>query len=98
MIVGRILVLSKLVRSGVKTSAVLQELRYQVLRLAVCRKLKLTKSELEEYLSHEVIVSLITSPVGMISALFAGLAKLSTKSVKNLLPRKNNRRLNTYSC
>jgi glycosyltransferase involved in cell wall biosynthesis len=88
MIVGRILVLSKLVRSGVKTSAVLQELRYQIVRLAVCRKLKLTKTELEEYLSHEVVVSLITNPLGMISALLAGLAKLSRKGTQGLIPRK----------
>jgi glycosyltransferase involved in cell wall biosynthesis len=88
MIVGRILVLSKLLKTDVRRTAVMQELRYQILRLAICRRLKLTTTDLEEYLEPRVVVSLITNPIGMISALFVGLAKLSRRASKVYHPGK----------
>lgn len=96
MVVGRILVLSKLLRSGVRTTAVLQELRYQVLRLALCRKLKLTRGDLEEHLEPQVVVSLVANPLGMISALCAGLAKLFVKGVNGLLARNDRGAANSF--
>lgn len=91
MVVGRILVLSKLIKNGIKTTAVLQELRYQVFRLAICRRLKLTRADLEEYLEPGVVASLVGNPCGIMSAFLTGLVRLLTKGVRDPLPRKNKR-------
>jgi glycosyltransferase involved in cell wall biosynthesis len=84
MIVGRILVLSKLLRDSEHDERVLQELRYQILRLAVCRRLGMFRTDLTLYVDSKIVRRLFSNYPGMIRALFRGLATLSRKRSSNV--------------
>lgn len=79
MIAGRIVVLSKLLKSHPDDPAVLQELRYQVLRLAVHRRLQFHRRDLYKYLGEETVDHLLSDVPGMARAFGKGIAKMAKR-------------------
>jgi glycosyltransferase involved in cell wall biosynthesis len=80
MITGRIRVLSKLLKSHPGNPFVLQELRYQVLRLTIQRRTRVRRNELRQYLDEDTLDHLFFDVFGVARALGKGLAKAARRT------------------
>lgn len=79
MIAGRIVVLSKLLRMKPDNIAILRELRYQLLRLIVHRRFKVTRPDLSQYLDPGTMNRLFSDIPGMARAVGKGIVKAAKR-------------------
>ena len=92
MIAGRMLVLSKLLKANPGSVAVLQELRYQVLRFVAHRRFMVRRGDLAPYLDAALVRSLFSDPLGMCLALRKSVVKAGKQYLRNTLGRGVRRR------
>lgn len=79
MIVGRIIVLSKLLKTKPSNAAILQELRYQVFRLIVHRRFKVRRSDVVQHLDPGIMDKIFSDIPGMARAVSKGFVKAAKR-------------------
>lgn len=84
MVVGRILVLSKLAKNSTNRLVVLQELRYQVLHLLIRRRLRMVPPNLEEYMDAATIENVFSDRLGMFLALCRAAGRTGKKFIEKI--------------
>lgn len=84
MIVGRIIVLSKLLKTKPSSNvAILQELRYQVFRLIVHRRFRARRRDLAQYLDSGILDRLFYDIPGMARAVGKGFVKVARRYARS---------------